>query len=72
MEDSERAAELANDDHQWIIWCGLNDEAQAVTKRVDGAVNVEGNWSPEDKAEALEAFQDGNVRVLVTKPRIAG
>lgn len=68
----ERAAELANDDDQWIVWCGLNDEASAVTKLVPGAVNVEGSWAPDDKASALEAFQDGAIRVLVTKPSIAG
>ncbi|MEJ7763861.1 MAG: helicase-related protein [Acidimicrobiales bacterium] len=67
-----RAVELAKSDDQWIVWCGLNDEAAAVTKAVDGAVNVEGSWSPDAKAEALEAFQDGAVRVLVTKTGIAG
>lgn len=68
----ERAAELAAGDEQVIIWCGLNDEAAAVTAAIDGAVNVEGSWSPDDKAEALEQFQDGQIRVLVTKPQIAG
>lgn len=68
----ERAAELATGEDQWIVWCGLNDEARAIAARLDGAVNVEGNWSPDDKAEALEQFQDGEVRVLVTKPAIAG
>ena len=69
---TERAAELASDGEQWIVWCGLNDEAAAVAAAVDGAVNVEGAWAPDAKAEALEAFQDGAVRVLVTKPSIAG
>jgi len=68
----ERAASLASEPGQWIIWCGLNDEADAVTKLVDGAVNVSGSWSPDQKAEALEGFQDGSIRVLVTKPSIAG
>lgn len=69
----ERAAQLASDDHQWIVWCGLNDEADKVAGLLGAdAVNVEGSWSPEAKAEALEAFQDGQVRVLVTKPSIAG
>lgn len=67
----ERAAALASGCDQWIVWCGLNDEAQALAE-IDGAVNVEGSWSPDAKAEALEAFQDGEVRVLVTKPSIAG
>ena len=59
-------------DEPMIVWCGLNDEADAVAKAVDGAVNVPGSWKPEDKAAALEAFQDGATRVLVTKPSIAG
>lgn len=67
-----RAVEIANRPGQCIVWCGLNDEAANVAAQVDGAVNVEGSWSPEDKAAALEAFQDGQVRVLVTKPSIAG
>lgn len=66
-----RAAELVSGAEQWIVWCGLNDEARALAE-VEGAVNVEGNWSPDAKAEALEAFQDGEIRVLVTKPSIAG
>lgn len=69
----QRAAELVNGNgDQWIVWCGLNDEAAAITAAVDGAVNVEGSLDPERKAELLEAFQDGAVRVLVTKPSIAG
>jgi len=68
----EAAAELANQPGQWIVWCGLNDEANAVTKAVEGAVNVEGNMTPDEKADAFEAFQDGRIRVLVTKPSIAG
>ncbi len=68
----ERAAEIAQGEDQWIIWCGLNDEAAEVTKLVGGAVNVEGSWTPDAKAEALERFQDGQIRVLVTKPSIAG
>jgi superfamily II DNA or RNA helicase len=68
----ERAAELASRPGQWIVWCGLNSEADAITRVVDGAVNVEGSWAPDDKAEALESFQDGEIRVLVTKTSIAG
>lgn len=67
----ERAAELADDGDQWIVWCGLNDEAEALSE-IPGAVNVPGSWSPDQKAEALEGFQDGQIRVLVTKPSIAG
>lgn len=68
----ERAAELAAGGDQVIIWCGLNDEASAIAAAIDGAVNVEGSWSPDQKAETLERFQDGELRALVTKPQIAG
>lgn len=68
----DRAAQLASDGNQWIMWAGLNDESDALNKAIPDAVNVDGSWEPDRKAEALEAFQDGNIRVLVTKPKIAG
>jgi hypothetical protein len=69
----DRAVELtSNTSDQWILWTGLNDEADTLAKRVADSVNVKGDWTPDAKAEALEAFQDGNIRVLITKPSIAG
>lgn len=68
----ERAVSLVKGRDQWIVWCGLNDEASAVAANVDGAVNVEGSGTPDAKAKALEAFQDGQIRVLVSKPSICG
>jgi hypothetical protein len=70
---TERALELAaNSPEQWIVWCGLNDEANTVTRECPGAVNVEGAMAPEAKAEALLAFADGQIRVLVSKPSVSG
>jgi hypothetical protein len=66
------AVELLQRPGQWLAWCGLNDEADTLARQVDGAVNVYGTQTPEQKAEAFEAFQDGAIRVLVTKPSIAG
>ena len=57
---------------QWIIWTGLQRESDLVTASLDGAVEVKGNDDPEHKVRAFEAFQDGEIRVLVTKPRIGG
>lgn len=74
QERAVRVAELVDSkpDEQWIIWVGLNDEQEAVSRRIEDAVTVEGNQTPEEKAEKLLAFQDGDIRVLVTKPSIAG
>lgn len=69
----ERAADLVHGtDDQWIVWHGLNDEGRILADLIPDGVLVEGSQSPEAKAESIEAFQDGRVRVLITKPRIAG
>lgn len=66
-------ADLVNADAEpWIIWCGLNDEAATLAKLIPGSVNVQGSDSPESKTENLMAFADGTIRVLITKPSIAG
>ena len=67
------AADLVNASYeQWVLWCGLNAEADALAKLIPDAVNVQGSDAVEAKVRAVEDFQDGKVRVLVTKPRIAG
>jgi hypothetical protein len=69
----EQAAKLIEDDpfEPWLLWCGLNDEAELLAKLIPGAVNVHGAWTPEAKAEALLAFADGRIQRLITKPSIA-
>ncbi len=68
----EKAAELvaAEPDEPWLLWAGLNDEAELLAK-LTGAVNVHGGMSAEDKAELLLMFADGSIPRLVTKPSIA-
>jgi DNA modification methylase/superfamily II DNA or RNA helicase len=56
---------------QWIIWCGLDIESQAVTRMVGGR-EVKGSDSPDDKAQVFQDFQDGAFQFLVTKPKIGG
>lgn len=67
------AAELvaAEPDEPWILWCGLNDEADALASAIPGAVNVHGSLTAEDKADLLLGFADGEYQVLITKPSIA-
>lgn len=66
------AALVNNSQEQWIVWCGLNEESAALAAAIPGAVEIVGNDTPENKARLIEAFQDGEYRVMVTKPRIAG
>lgn len=68
-----RAATIASNVRgQVIIWCGLNDEADAIAKELPDAVNVEGSDSPEYKAEQFERFQNNEFRILISKAKIAG
>lgn len=55
----------------WLLWCGMNAEAEALEHAITGAVNVTGSQTPEQKAEALLAFADGKIQTLITKPGIA-
>ena len=68
----QRAADLvaAEPDEPWILWCGLNDEADALA-RLTGGFNIHGGLSPEEKADALLGFADGKHQIIVTKPGIA-
>ncbi len=69
----DAAAALANDStEQWLIWCDLNDESKALTAAIDGAVEVSGSDSDDHKRRAAIDFQDGKIRVLVSKPSIFG
>lgn len=70
-----QAAELieAEPDEPWIAWVGYNDESKQLAARLGAdCVEVEGSQTPEEKARRLLAFQNGDARVLVTKPSIAG
>lgn len=70
---AEVAAMLANGTTgPVIVWCGLNDEADAVAALIPGSVNVQGSNAPEEKADVFDRFKSGNIRVLITKPKIAG
>lgn len=72
-ERVERAAELINSsDEQWIAWVGLNDEGRLLAKLVPDSALQEGSDSPDKKIADIEGFQDGDIKVLITKPRIAG
>ena len=62
----------AEPDEQWIIWGDLNDETEALSKAIPGALEVRGSDDPDVKAERLIGFANGDFRVLVTKSKIAG
>lgn len=66
----ERVAELVNGHHPAVVWCQLNDEADLLSSLILGAKQVRGSDTDDQKEETFEAFSRGELRVLVTKPRI--
>jgi hypothetical protein len=70
-ERCEQVAELlTHTGRPAVAWCHLNDEGNLLAQIIPGAVQVKGGDSPEAKEEAFLAFARGDVRVLVTKPKI--
>jgi len=72
----ERVANCASivnaTDKPFLVWCNLNDESARLVKSIPGAVEVKGADSEAHKESAMIGFAAGTVRVLVTKPSIAG
>lgn len=66
------AALLTETPGAWIAWVGLNDEGRALHALLPDSVLMEGSDTPDAKEAAIQGFQDGRFRVLITKPKMAG
>lgn len=72
-ERVEACAALVNADQEpWIIWCDLNAEADALRAAIPDAVEIRGPDDVDVKEQRLADFAAGRIRVLITKPSIAG
>lgn len=69
-ERCEKVAELVDHGDQALVWCHLNAEGDRLASIIDGAEQVQGSDKTEDKEARLLAFQRGDLRVLVTKPKL--
>ncbi len=72
QERCERVAELVSHDRPAIVWCHLNPEGDLAEKLIPNSVQVSGSDSDEAKEKAFDDFTSGNVRVIISKPKIAG
>lgn len=69
----EQAAELVNhSQEQWIVWCDLNDESAKLHEMITDSVEICGADKPNHKSDSMLGFSEGNIKCLVTKPKIAG
>lgn len=70
-EAAEKLIEL-DPDTQWLFWVDLNTEADELKRLMPEAVEVRGSDSPEYKSDMLTAFSNGKIKILISKPSIAG
>lgn len=71
QERCEKAAGLVSHTGKpAVVWCSYNAEGDLLEKLISDAQQVSGRDSNESKEEKLEAFSNGDIRVLVTKPKI--
>lgn len=64
------AAMVSAHDQPAVVWCHLNQEADTLVKMIPDAEQVQGSDEDDDKAARMIAFARGDLRVLVTKPKI--
>ena len=69
-ERCHMVAELVDHDKPAVSWCHLNQEADLLERLIPGAKQVSGKMSDDEKEETFTAFTTGQLRVLVTKPKI--
>lgn len=66
------AATITPSDRPFVWWCNMNGEAEGLAKAIPGAVNLTGSDMDEVKERKMVDFSEGRIRVLITKPSIAG
>jgi hypothetical protein len=66
----EKAVELAAPHPASVYWCNLNPEGDLLAKLDKNAVQLKGTMELEEKEEILLAFANGEIKKLITKPKI--
>ena len=68
------AAKIINESNeQWLVWCGLNDEAKELKESLGiEAVNIEGSTPDEDRIKYVQEWRSGNIKTIISKPLIFG
>jgi len=59
-------------DEQTIVWCKYNAEQDDVSAAIPGCGNIDGSTPIEERQRIIDAFKAGDIRTIVTKPKILG
>ena len=69
-ERVKRAVELSSGHETSVYWCNFNEEAKLIKEADKTAYEIEGGMNLDKKEEVLLAFAEGEIKKLITKPKI--
>lgn len=71
---AEKIAEIVHNeiDETWVIWCDTDYEADELKLRIPSAIEVRGSMPMEKKEQRINAFSNGEIKHLITKPSLTG
>lgn len=70
QERCEKVAELCEQHERSVVWCHMNPEGLLLRKLLPDSVEVSGAHSDKQKEETFTAFGRGEIKRLITKPKI--
>lgn len=59
-------------DRSTIVWCLYDAEQEKVMNAIPGSASIDGQTKTEKRIEIIEAFQRGEIKTLISKPKIMG
>ena len=69
-ERCEKAYELASLNDTSVYWCNFNDEGDLLQELDSNAYQIKGSMNIDKKEELLLAFFEGDIKKLITKPKM--
>lgn len=59
-------------DESSIVWCRYNQEQDMLAEMIPGAESISGDTPIEERERIVAAFQSGELRTIISKPKIMG
>ena len=59
-------------ERQTLVWCLYNDEQDALAAKLPDAESIDGGTPFERRIEIINAFKSGQLRTVISKPKIMG
>lgn len=67
-----KVAEFESHGQQSIVWCKFNPEQDQMRSMLPGCANIDGSTPHDERMRLIRAYQRGEIKTLVSKPRILG